>query len=181
VLTISSYDLGMNPLFEDRAEEFILYDPCLDARYIPKKPDRIVGINGTRALRRILDNLEDIRGIRSTPFADTSNDPLLFPFLVLEAKREKDSPGFEQIKEQTAFPIWQLLLLQQRLRDRASATTSDAAPLVWFLASRGDYWRIYGCYITDELPPAYVSTIQLLLPSTRGSTASCQIGERYSS
>jgi hypothetical protein len=48
--------------------------------------------------------------IRTSPFKE-GVEPLLFPFLVLEAKSEKSSNGFEDIQTQTAFPILALLKL----------------------------------------------------------------------
>lgn len=52
--------------------------------------------------------------VRSSPFKD-GIEPLLFPFLILEAKSGKSSSGFREIQMQTAFPIFALLKLQQDL------------------------------------------------------------------
>ena len=114
--------------------------------------------------------------IRTSPFKE-GTEPLLFPFLVLEAKAEKSSNGFVDIQTQTMFPVRALFKLQedlqlemlksqQDLRDEMVDTTeNDLGPLVWFFANRGDSWRVYGCYITDDQPPHYVSE-RLLLRGT---------------
>ena len=90
--------------------------------------------------------------IRSSPFKEGGTEPLLFPFLVLEAKAEKSSNGFVDIQTQTMFPIRALLKLQED-----HTTENDLGPLVWFFANRGDSWRVYGCYVTDDKPPHYVN------------------------
>jgi hypothetical protein len=66
---------------------------------------------------------------------------VLYPFLLVEAKSEKGSPGFESIESQSAFPIRALLKLQH---DLGAATESEINPLVWFLANQGEEWRVYG-------------------------------------
>jgi hypothetical protein len=156
ILIESSYDLGTNPLFDSRAEEMIIYDPLVSAHDVPRKPDRVVGLKKTCAFANLIETSTLSTDLRSTPFAE-SQDPLLFPFLVLEAKREKTSDGFEEIQTQTAFPIWELLQLQEGMRANTSQGAYSTAPLVWFVANRGDNWRVYGCYITDEEPKSYVS------------------------
>jgi hypothetical protein len=166
VLIESSYDLGTNPLFDNRADEMVIYDPRVSIHNVPRKPDRVVGLKKTRVFASLFDTSTLGDNIRSTPFSE-SEDPLLFPFLVLEAKREKSTEGFEEIQTQTAFPIRELLQLQEGIRASASQQTPSAAPLVWFIANRGDSWRVYGCYITDEDPKSYVSIPVLTLPSNR--------------
>lgn len=95
--------------------------------------------------------------VKSSPFKD-SVDPLLFPFLILEAKSETSSNGFDDIQVQTAFPIWSLLKLQEGLHAKVRNIGPETGPLVWFLANRGDAWRVYGCCATEE-PRGYVSAI----------------------
>ena len=67
--------------------------------------------------------------IRCSPFKAES-DPLLFPFLVLEAKSESSQAGFDDIQTQTAFPIWSLLKLQEGLLSHNVCTKSSFEPLV---------------------------------------------------
>ena len=103
------------------------------------------------------DTITDL--LKATPFK-TQADPLLFPFLVLEAKSESSSRGFEAILTQTFFPIRALLQLQDDLRSYVPEGEKAFEPLVWFLASRGDAWRLYcGTVVKGENgePTKYVS------------------------
>ena len=75
---------------------------------------------------------------RHSLFADGK---VLYPFLIIEAKSEKGSPGFESIETQTAFPIRSLLQLQEKLGKRTGIAIN---PLGFFLANQGDEWRVYG-------------------------------------
>jgi hypothetical protein len=68
---------------------------------------------------------------------------ILFPFLILEAKSEFNSPGFSAIEKQSAFPIKRLVDIQKSLRQKKKKPTDRA--LVWFLAFSGDEWRVYAC------------------------------------
>jgi hypothetical protein len=103
------------------------------------------------------DTVADI--LKTTPFK-TEADPLLFPFLVLEAKSEASSSGFDAILVQSSFPIRGLLKMQDDLRSNVSDVEGAFDPLVWFLASRGDAWRVYAGYVTkgnNGEPTKYVS------------------------
>ncbi|KAL9132260.1 MAG: hypothetical protein Q9175_006564 [Cornicularia normoerica] len=57
-----------------------------------------------------------VNGIRITPFKQ-GGEPLLFPFLILEAKSAKGD-DFDSIQKQTAFPIRTLLQMQADLRNK---------------------------------------------------------------
>ncbi|KPI36824.1 uncharacterized protein AB675_11844 [Cyphellophora attinorum] len=120
-----------------------------------KKPDRLFGLRVTKRLERILDDAEGPTGepirsfIRTSPL--TANcQPLLFPFLVLEAKSEKSDDTFSKIRLQTSFSIRALLKLQ---RDLASAVFEQQQPvmkpLVWFLSNKGEVWRLAGAYVQE--------------------------------
>jgi len=146
-----------------------MHDPLVKFQLPEQRPDRVFGLRKTKAFESALDLLESstqcIEGrltersiFRCSPFKDC-NDPLLFPFLILEAKPEKTSKGFDDIQIQTAFPIWALLKIQEGLQAKVSEGTLTVGPLVWFIANRGDYWRIYGCYITKGERPQYVSCL----------------------
>jgi hypothetical protein len=87
--------------------------------------------------------------VRTNPFEDMI-EPLLFPFLILEAKSESPD-GFHDVQSQTALPIRTLLKLQEDLQASVTAAEHGSGPLVWFLSSRGDAWRVYGCYVCDSL------------------------------
>lgn len=166
-----SYETGTNNLFEDRAEEFILYEGILRSELKKQGPDRVYGLKNTRNLDSLLsslappelanepgDTVADV--IKHTPFS-SDVDPLLFPFLLLEAKSESSNSGFDAIQIQSAFPIRALLKLQEDLQSNSPISDPAMAPLVWFLACRGDAWRVYGAYLApgqNESPTFYVST-----------------------
>jgi hypothetical protein len=95
---------------------------------LPKKrerPDRVLGLCVTKRLERLLLWSDDKRpsaggktigeSIKSSPFR-SEGAPIIFPFLVIEAKSEKGRDGFSDIELQTAFTIRALLELQQDLR-----------------------------------------------------------------
>jgi hypothetical protein len=99
----------------------------------PRQPDRVFGLGKTGVFKEYISS----RHLRHSPFADGYG---LYPFLVIEAKSEKGSPGFESIENQTAFPLRTLVKLQHDLR---LESVCDINPLVWFLANQGDEWRVY--------------------------------------
>ncbi|EGU75170.1 hypothetical protein FOXB_14309 [Fusarium oxysporum f. sp. conglutinans Fo5176] len=137
---------GISPLFDDRAEEAIIYSSELRAE-LPKRehrPDRVFGLQVTERLSRLLNYAEDIR---SSPFR-LDGDPLVFPFLVIEAKSEKGSDAFTYTQVQTAFAIRELLSIQQELAHVANENEEwDGGPLVWFLSYKGEQWRVFAAYI----------------------------------
>jgi hypothetical protein len=140
-------------------EETILYDPLVRSILPKQQPDRIYGLNQTRNFDKLLsqpsvaDDMSSSQTLRAviktTPFKE-GVEPLLFPFLVVEAKSEKSLNGFDDIETQTAFPIWTLLKLQDELRTAAEDDGSESSPLVWFFANRGDSWRVYSAYVVKS-------------------------------
>ncbi|OJJ03470.1 hypothetical protein ASPVEDRAFT_29987 [Aspergillus versicolor CBS 583.65] len=101
------------------------------------RPDRVLGLGRTPELEHLL------AANPSIPRTVIGEDMgMYFPFLVLEAKSEKNSVGFESIERQTVFPIRAMLDLQRNLE---AASNVQFDPLVWFLANRGDEWRVYAC------------------------------------
>ncbi|KAI9766384.1 MAG: hypothetical protein M1839_004916 [Geoglossum umbratile] len=162
-LQIEWSNIGLNPLFSNRADELILYGHDLASQVRDRKPDRIYGLQQTNnfekelgkraqmvhhlanaaSTQRVMDTIE------STPLQGRG-DPLIFPFLIAEAK-SAEGGGFAACGLQTAFPIWKLLKIQEQLE----ATTGrglreQGGPLVWYVAYRGENWRISGCYTTEE-------------------------------
>ena len=149
-------DQGINPIFDDRADEEILYD-----QGIKRKPDRVYGLRNTNRLDRLLWHTYDRRpsaggkllgeSIRSTPFYN-EREALRFPFLVIEAKSEKGRDSFTEIEEQTAFSIRRLLEIQQNLQYVVNDAAQDEAasemhPLVWFISYKGEQWRVAAAFI----------------------------------
>jgi hypothetical protein len=145
----------------------IIHDPVLRSQLRKKKaPDRVYGLQMTNNFEMLLSTslastisngpdttLGEI--VRSCPFKE-GVEPLLFPFLILEAKSEKSSNGFNDIQAQTAFPILALLKLQEDLLAKATDSHLADGPLTWFFANRGDAWRVYGCCVSDGEPITYV-------------------------
>lgn len=105
----SSLERGLNPLFSDRAQEVVLHDAPLQSE-LPKKghPDRVYGLRATKNFERLLKELSirmephstgdrGLQDLKTSPFRQ-DGDPLLFPFLVLEAKSEKGADSFGLIE-----------------------------------------------------------------------------------
>jgi hypothetical protein len=171
--SLRSYEIGTNPLFDDRTQEVIIHDSLLRSQLPKQEPDRVYGLQETNNFEKLLSspvpraltNDDDITlrdFVKSSPFKD-GVEPLLFPFLILEAKSGKSSSGFYEIQTQTAFPIFALLKLQEDLlaQVRKVGTAGGGGggavkPLIWFLANRGDAWRVYGCCLSESEPTRYV-------------------------
>lgn len=110
----------------------------LDNSGAPMKPDRVIGLTMN----------DRYRGYIGSSSVELSHSPvkkrqqLIYPFLVLEAKRENDAPGFRYVEAQTAFPMRRFLRIQDELQ-RASEIKLDS--LVWFFAFQGEEWRLQCC------------------------------------
>lgn len=153
---IGNYEIGTNSIFDDRAEEAAGHNPVEGLALPKKKPDRIYGLRATKIFEILLSKPMDFPStvacntigdlVATSPFK-YEPDPLLFPFLVVEAKSEHSPNGFDDIRVQTSFPILLLLKLQEKLQEKAANQISGPPPLVWFFAYRGDAWRVYTCYI----------------------------------
>jgi len=161
-----SYEIGTNSLFDDRTQEPIIHDPLIRSEITKHEPDRVYGLQATKNFNQLLsqtasgslgasDGTTVGERVRSSPFKE-GTEPLLFPFLVLEAKSESSSSGFGDIQNQTAFPIFTLLRLQEDLQAQAKASELGVIPLVWFFANRGDAWRVYGCFVSNSETSRYV-------------------------
>ncbi|OJJ32935.1 hypothetical protein ASPWEDRAFT_42963 [Aspergillus wentii DTO 134E9] len=135
-------DPGSGLLFSDRLQTTVLHHPedqLLSQRGVrERQPDRIFGLEHTRVLKQLLPDPEVLR---HSPFKDGH---LSYPFLIIEAKSEKGSPGFQSVERQSAFPIRTLLKLQLDLQTVRNVPIS---PLVWFMANQGDEWRVYACIV----------------------------------
>ena len=108
-----------------------------------RKPDRVFGLEKTTMFDKYVSAKEN-ENLRHSPFVDGR---ILYPFLIIEAKSEKGSPGFDSIESQTAFPIRTLLQLQDKL---ALHTGIAINPLLWFLANQGDEWRVYAAVVDNS-------------------------------
>lgn len=98
--------------------------------------------------------------IHATPFHQRG-DPLLFPFLILEAKSE-DGRGHRNCGIQTSLPIWAILKSQERLVQFSDNLYELGGPFIWYIHYLGDSWRVSGCYTTIEKGKSvYVSRVIL--------------------
>ncbi|EAU36075.1 predicted protein [Aspergillus terreus NIH2624] len=106
------------------------------------KPDRILGLRKANEIKDLLEANPDI-----TSAVTKAGTDLVFPFLVLEAKSEKDTDGFEAIERQTAFPIRAMVNIQKDL-ESVSAVPVDPLRII-------DLW--HGCVLRHD------SALQLFL------------------
>ena len=142
-------------LFSDRAEKSIKHDlPNLGKHF--EAPDRIYGLSQTDNFKILLDST-DKRSLAATPnhsLRETMKvspfnpevEPLLYPFLVMEAKSSKGADRMEA-NLQTAFVIRTLLELQHDLKSATEEETQwHTGPLVWFFAWRGEMWNLAAAF-----------------------------------
>ncbi|OQV02273.1 hypothetical protein CLAIMM_07502 [Cladophialophora immunda] len=140
-------DPGETKLFRSYSDEFVHMDAAdlVKRRGASRhKPDNVWGLCKTKSLaqyRAEFERRHDRPDLRHSPFA---NPDLLYPFLIVESKREGDGPGFEYAEAQSAFPIRTCLRLQEEL---ARVSGQPHVPLVWFLAYQGDEWRVAACVV----------------------------------
>lgn len=106
------------------------------------KPDRVIGLNMNDRYRGYIRS----SSVKLT-HSPIKGKELIYPFIVLEAKRENDAPGFRYVEAQTAFPIRRFLKIQDELQ-RASKSKLD--PLVWFFAFQGEEWRLHAAILDDK-------------------------------
>ncbi|KAF3402098.1 hypothetical protein F1880_009829 [Penicillium rolfsii] len=152
-------------LFSDRAEEAIKHNPGLPVKSRPgqvqnyESPDRVYGLKETADFKSLLDGADkrapvSERSLRDTvefsPF-DPDGEPLLYPFLILEAKSSKGNDNIEA-QMQTAFVIRRLLNLQYDLKRAAGEEwqRETEQPLVWFLTWRAEQWNVSAAFIECE-------------------------------
>jgi hypothetical protein len=136
-LTLNQPRSRLKSLFTSRSEFTVLYDPedqPKEKGIVERQPDRVWGLQQTDTLKRLLNSSRELRH-------SLYKDGLVsYPFLLIEAKSEKGSPGFECVERQSPFPIWTLLKLQGKLQ---TVQNVPIHPLVWFMANQGDEWRVY--------------------------------------
>jgi hypothetical protein len=160
-------DRGINMIFSDRAETSIKHSspvPSGSGRGQSREfPDRVIGLTETENFRALLNSYDNrtIAGnewkrlretIKYSPFVSEVK-PLLFPFLIVEAKSSKSGFNFHAIGSQTMFCIKNFLELQMNLR--LATGKGSFEPLVWFVCYAGQFWNISACYVqksaSDEL------------------------------
>ena len=106
------------------------------------KPDAVIGLQSPSSIAR-----------SETHFPAKNRANLFLPFLVIEAKKEKDAPGFRSIQYQTAFPVRRFLIAQSDIDGR---DTSSEPCLVWFFAYQGEQWRLLAGTLDGDKVVSYV-------------------------
>jgi hypothetical protein len=125
-----------------------------------RRPDRIVGFQETNDFSRRLNeyNLtisrsqyqvgpETLRETVESTVLSHGGNSLLFPFLVIEAK-SRNGDSFNACNRQAALPILKMLKIQEDLQMKSQMTLEYGGPLVWYIAFRGEDWRLSMCYIS---------------------------------
>ncbi|CAG5166119.1 uncharacterized protein ALTATR162_LOCUS6885 [Alternaria atra] len=192
-IEVACYDPGLSPIFSSRIQS----RNCLPREHetnsnaVTKEPDRVHGLQSTASLEKLLQQrsgaqsllnsepsqrLADILQTSCNP--DDSGKRLLFPFLVMEAKRGRQGGDFDEVEIQTAHPIRHLLVLQWELhQNEFNQMKMPGGPLAWFLANVGEIWRVYGCYVDpsgDRSRPSW-NTILLWQGSITGYDEALQL------
>jgi hypothetical protein len=144
---INRLDVRPKRVFANRAGAPVVYEASeqlLDkgVKGRGKELDRVFGLV-------LNQHIAARRDIRHNPFADGK---ILYPFLTIEAKSGRGSPGFESVETQAAFPIMTFLQLQQNL---SASTQMKIDPLVWFFANQGDVWSVYACVVDRAQSVSY--------------------------
>jgi hypothetical protein len=165
--------------FENEMVSMDLSEIDPDKRVESRRPDRIIGFQETRSFSRRLERYDLMAGqseneaggvtlwetVESTVLNHKGNS-LLFPFLIIEAKKRHGAP-FEYCNLQTAAPILKMLKMQEDLQKKSNMTLEYGGPLVWYIAYRGEDWRLSGCYVSDKPDePLYASSTSMMVCDT---------------
>ncbi len=151
-------------MFSTRADE-MMFDHSenrSDEQLSKRRPDRLLGFQETNSLRRRLDQNNLMVGqlgddadpkilwetVESTVLNHKGN-ALLYPFLVIEAK-SRTGASFDKCNMQTAQPILKLLKIQEDLQAQSQMTLEYGGPFIWYIAYRGEDWRLSVCYTSEN-------------------------------
>lgn len=154
-----------NKIFSSRADEMTSFDSFetdSEESIKRRRPDRILGFQETGSFSRRLEKYNLMAGrseneagletiwetVESTVLNHKGNS-LLFPFLIVEAK-SRNGASFEDCDAQTALPVLKMLKIQEDLQRKSQMTLEYGGPLVWYIAYRGEDWRLSGCYISEK-------------------------------
>jgi hypothetical protein len=77
--------------------------------------------------------------------ADVHDDSgMIFPFLILEAKRARAPDSLQDIERQMALPAYEMLRTQNRLLENSTvADASNRLPRVWLVSFKAETWKLY--------------------------------------
>lgn len=172
--------VGLNRIFCHREDDAVRLEDSIAKRMHKalQKPDAIFGLQATRNLenllydtkKRKLDSSDDPRQLHElldpSPLEPSASlrktgVPLLYPFVVVEAKKGTSDCDWHSINMQTAFPIRAFLLAQGRLR-KAIGVYSERQfePLLWYFAYKGEDWRLSVAYMKQPTSPSSSSSQQ---------------------
>jgi hypothetical protein len=159
MLTFTSHEaIGLNRIFTHREQESVLFPATLAAELgkEDQQPDRIYGLRQTRNFEEAIyvhahseheQSGKLVADLITTSPLSMDGDPLLFPFLLLEAKSGKAADDWHSIKLQTAFPIQACLKVQRDLQTKtARGYRWQNEPLVWFFMNKGEDWQLCAAY-----------------------------------
>jgi hypothetical protein len=103
------------------------------------------------------------KAAKSEAATSKARKPLLFPFLLLESKKETSDTDDYDTFLQSAFPIRTFLKLQNELRFCAGKKSQwgTGGPFMWYLSHKGPLWEVAGAYTVEQKPhsssdPLYV-------------------------
>jgi len=171
--SISVEAIGLNPLFNHREQEQVHHDPELQKK-LPKgeQPDAVYGLRQTRNFEDLLydtaahgDGNAQVHELLNPSPMKEDGEPLLFPFIVLEAKSSTSPSDWHSVKMQTAFPIKTFLDTQNKLRiSNGRSSKWRSGPLVWFFLNRGEEWKLCVAYMQDAPPkPRTVGDVEYVI------------------
>jgi hypothetical protein len=152
--------MGLNQIFTHREDEPVQHDQDI-AQSLPKnadKPDAIYGLRQTRHFENLLygrariraDNGEEalVRDLLGEQPIAGEGDPMLFPFLVVEAKSGKSADDWHSVKLQSAFAVKTFLETQYNLqKSTGSLSKWVEGPFAWLFMSKGEDWRVCGAFM----------------------------------
>lgn len=178
--------IGLNNIFGHREDESVRHEPSVAAKLGKRiqQPDRIFGLRQTRNIQNLLHDTRKFEQELSPEVNSRQlheelgpspldqplcqlGDELLYPFLVLEAKSGTSDSDWYSIQLQTAFPIRTFLETQRRLHKATmphSNSHTSSTHLVWFLANRGEDWRLSVAYVAE--PDTAGQLDYVILPSS---------------
>ncbi|KAL5048569.1 hypothetical protein BDW71DRAFT_205268 [Aspergillus fruticulosus] len=166
---------GKHRVFESLPGSYERYEPDL-APKVPTgiRPDLVVGLANNPKSSKLLgapskDDPEKKVGevLKSDIFANMGNPAnmnegsgMIFPFLVLEAKRASAPDSLESIARQMALPAYEMLRMQScLLADSTASQIGGRLPRVWLVSFKGQCWRLYVATVEQEKNGEYVYNI----------------------
>ncbi|KAL3428592.1 hypothetical protein BDV09DRAFT_181813 [Aspergillus tetrazonus] len=166
---------GKDRVFESLQGSYVRYEPDL-APKVPTgiRPDLVVGLANNPKWTTILgapckyDPDKKVgEVVKSDIFANMGNaasmnegSGMIFPFLVLEAKRASAPDSLESIARQMALPAYEMLRMQSwLLGDSAASQFGGRLPRVWLVSFKGQCWRLYVGTAEKEENGEYVYNI----------------------